>query len=642
MIKQWAVENFKSIRGRATLPFSPLTLFVGQNSAGKSTVIQSILLTAQTLQSNARSRSVILNGRIIRLGSFADIHATNANSPLISISFSLGRSPFHARARATDPGRNRLYYRPDFQDRISNVNVSYSFSAGTGDGGATELQLQPKLQEGSLGFEVRGGAHIAPSTSLDYKRHGDSALEVLRRLGVLPENVRVSDLSALEYASKSASTTGTYRRAYRLPLQTQPAGIVLQHFLPVGTCVAFDAVSEEVDAAFDLLSDVFGSYRYQNGNLAEAVQSAFADPRLRQVVLDCYHMALERATDASRPRATAAINALSQNFTFEALQRAQTALTSPAKKSLAIQLSERENEIKTLLRAGRPSRREIAAFPPPESLTQAGDYVSTFFTENLKYLGPLRDEPKAIYPLVGYNDPKDVGFRGEFTAAVLDNNRAERVSYIPSAQFPFAERAAHQPVTCSLAEAVRDWLRHLGIAKEVETEDKGKLGHQLTIATAEGNALHDLTHVGVGVSQALPIVVLSLLAEPGSTLIFEQPELHLNPRVQTRLADFFASLMLSGKQCIIETHSEYLVSRLRFLSAMAQDTDFAQHTKIYFVEKPQEESVYREITISDTGVIRNWPEGFFDESEKNAEALIRAQIKKNRERRAIQKEADPK
>jgi predicted ATPase len=90
--------------------------------------------------------------------------------------------------------------------------------------------------------------------------------------------------------------------------------------------------------------------------------------------------------------------------------------------------------------------------------------------------------------------------------------------------------------------------------------------------------------------------------------------------------------MLSGKQCIIETHSEYLISRLRYLAAMAEDVAIAGNTKIYFVEKPGGESVYREVTISDTGGIKNWPAGFFDETEKNTEAIIRAQMEKARKR----------
>ncbi|MEN8215035.1 MAG: AAA family ATPase [Pseudomonadota bacterium] len=57
-------------------------------------------------------------------------------------------------------------------------------------------------------------------------------------------------------------------------------------------------------------------------------------------------------------------------------------------------------------------------------------------------------------------------------------------------------------------------------------------------------------------SQVLPILVMCLLAKPDSTLIIEQPELHLNPLVQTRLGDFFLSMALSHKQCIIQKNHQ--------------------------------------------------------------------------------------
>ena len=40
-------------------------------------------------------------------------------------------------------------------------------------------------------------------------------------------------------------------------------------------------------------------------------------------------------------------------------------------------------------------------------------------------------------------------------------------------------------------------------------------------------------------SQVLPLVVMSLISEPGALLLYEQPELHLHPAVQSLLADFF-------------------------------------------------------------------------------------------------------
>ena len=127
----------------------------------------------------------------------------------------------------------------------------------------------------------------------------------------------------------------------------------------------------------------------------------------------------------------------------------------------------------------------------------------------------------------------------------------------------------------------------------LRTRDRGKLGHELKVRVATEGVAQDLTHVGVGVSQVLPILVMSLLAEEDTTLIFEQPELHLHPKVQTLLGDFFLSMALLGKQCIVETHSEYLINRLRFRAASAPlEQSISDVMKIYLVEKSEETSTF--------------------------------------------------
>ncbi len=158
----------------------------------------------------------------------------------------------------------------------------------------------------------------------------------------------------------------------------------------------------------------------------------------------------------------------------------------------------------------------------------------------------------------------------------------------------------------------------------------GKLGHELKVALANSEAKHDLTHVGVGVSQVIPILVICLLAEADSTLVFEQPELHLHPKVQTLLGDFFLSMALCNKQCIVETHSEYLIDRLRFRIAAAKGHDLTDQAKIYFVEKPGAASTFRQVEINEYGAITDWPEGFFDQSQQQAEEILKAAAMKRK------------
>jgi predicted ATPase len=171
------------------------------------------------------------------------------------------------------------------------------------------------------------------------------------------------------------------------------------------------------------------------------------------------------------------------------------------------------------------------------------------------------------------------------------------------------------------------------------TGDRGKIGHELQVRTPGIEKFHDLTNVGVGVSQVLPIVLMCLLAPVGSLLIFEQPELHLHPKVQTRLADFFISIALAGKQCLLETHSEYLVHRLRRRIAEAPGEQLTALSKLYFVEREGGRTTCRQVDITKYGAIVDWPEDFFDQAQTEAEMILSAASGKRSAEKRIERDA---
>jgi predicted ATPase len=140
-----------------------------------------------------------------------------------------------------------------------------------------------------------------------------------------------------------------------------------------------------------------------------------------------------------------------------------------------------------------------------------------------------------------------------------------------------------------------------------------------------------LTSVGVGVSQVLPTLVLFLLAPNNSILLIEQPELHLHPKVQSILGDFFLGMAECGKQCIVETHSEYIVNRLRRRIVETPGKRILDKIKIYFVEKEKAESQFREVQPNEYGSIHDWPKGFFDEVDREASRILDAQMNKRRQ-----------
>jgi predicted ATPase len=164
------------------------------------------------------------------------------------------------------------------------------------------------------------------------------------------------------------------------------------------------------------------------------------------------------------------------------------------------------------------------------------------------------------------------------------------------------------------------------------------MGHQLQVKTAGLDRYHDLTNVGVGVSQVLPIIVMALLAESPSMLIFEQPELHLHPKVQARLADFFLSVSLIGKQCLLETHSEYLIDRFRHRVASAVGDSLVDTLKIYFTEREGGTTKCREVPVSRYGAISDWPKDFFEQSQIESESILRAAAAKRQSEKDSRKQ----
>ena len=224
------------------------------------------------------------------------------------------------------------------------------------------------------------------------------------------------------------------------------------------------------------------------------------------------------------------------------------------------------------------TRREIELTDLPEALAVTCAAVAERFA-TLRYLGPLRDDPKPVYGIASSADPSDVGVKGEFTAAVLDLYAGHPVDFVHPSE---AGGVSKVP----LRDAVLAWLHHFEMADSFRTSEEGKLGHRLMVRPDGVRRDLDLTNVGVGVSQVLPIVVMSLISDPGAPLLFEQPELHLHPKVQSLLGDFFLAVIKTGRQCIIETHSEYLINRLRLRAAEAPwDVLLWDQMMLYFVEQ---------------------------------------------------------
>lgn len=234
------------------------------------------------------------------------------------------------------------------------------------------------------------------------------------------------------------------------------------------------------------------------------------------------------------------------------------------------------------------------------------DWMSNWLSR-LTYLGPDRASPKRTYRL------------GEFFAPSTSDGREvpELLHRIMSGE----SGLTGLPVP-DFKHKLNRYMRLVGLQAELESEQVGE--DAFSIYLCEQGRKINLADSAFGFSQVLPLVARTLLSVPGDTLIVEQPEVHLNPAVQARLADLFVAAIGPSSTAIIETHSEHLVNRLRTLVASGELS--AEDLAIYFVDRGRKESKLRRVHVDEFGALDvTWPAGFFGDSLREARALANAQ-----------------
>ena len=177
---------------------------------------------------------------------------------------------------------------------------------------------------------------------------------------------------------------------------------------------------------------------------------------------------------------------------------------------------------------------------------------------------------------------------------------------------------------------VNDATEELGLNYEIkihnlENDNLLAFGdiHSLQVIEKSTGTPLTLCDVGFGLSQILPILVQSVMPDTKMVLI-EQPEIHLHPKMQTELGDFFIEQCKAGKrQFIIETHSEHLLLRImrrirETTAGTIKDSSLAltpEDVAILYVKPSDEGSQILHLRIDDEGdFIDEWPGGFFEES----------------------------
>jgi predicted ATPase len=224
----------------------------------------------------------------------------------------------------------------------------------------------------------------------------------------------------------------------------------------------------------------------------------------------------------------------------------------------------------------------------------------------------------------------EIGNKGENAAYLYLTEQNKRINnhYFYNPSIDTFETLPNQ----TLHSALQKWFELMKIPN-FEAEINNKIIYLNMEASAYDETRVGIADVGFGVSQIFPIILEGLRMEKGGTLMLEQPEIHLHPNLQMQMADYFISLALSGKQVLVETHSDHVINRLVRRIVEDETLNLKDLIGIYFIKPSENGSVYEEINIDDTKGITNWPPDFFDQTANEQMKIMQAGLKKRKSQR---------
>jgi hypothetical protein len=494
LLRQLTIRNFKAFGEMQVVPLAPITLIFGSNSAGKSSIIQALLLMRQSVgaidaRPGDRPSELIIRGEFADLGSFDALLHRHERDRELEIGWTTARRQFRD-GQIPEISAAVRYQRPGTADEIGLIGSSigrpghevgfekYEFPADA------DLRAFPGREERSSGeglIASRDGTRALLASAYA----NETMAPVLRRRRLTTQRESLPSLEMLDEL--------LVRRAARV-VATSSAGLPIE-------AVGFET------------------------------SSGFLAPRRRST------------GDSEQPENEVAL--------FETL---------------------------TLVEAEMRSSARLAEL----SIGQ------------VEHLGPMREAPGRIHVLSGER------LRGS-------GNRGQHV----------VDLLARQP---SLLERANEWFERLEIPYVLDVRavsDRSVAGaigevHCLLLKDRATGVEVAPTDVGFGIGQVLPVVVESIIGR--GTLCIEQPEIHLHPALQARLAELFADRVKDGRQqFILETHSEHLILRLQRLVRRGQLTP-EDISVLHVGPGADGAGQVRHLRLrSDGSLLDEWPGGFFDE-----------------------------
>ncbi len=221
--------------------------------------------------------------------------------------------------------------------------------------------------------------------------------------------------------------------------------------------------------------------------------------------------------------------------------------------------------------------------------------VNTFLREfrrfELRVFAPMRTKPERTYdPRTDKPDPE-----GEHVPYLLARLKSER-----------------SKAWANLKRKLDEFGVASGLFESIDVKKKGTSDSDpFQIYFKILNYTANMIDVGYGISQILPLLTELLISEQRRNMIYlmQQPEVHLHPRAQAEFGSLVQKLFPgSGSYCVIETHSDYIVDRIR--THVAAGDLKKEDVSLVFFERGDHEVTVSQLELDDNGNLTSVPNDY--------------------------------
>jgi predicted ATPase len=235
------------------------------------------------------------------------------------------------------------------------------------------------------------------------------------------------------------------------------------------------------------------------------------------------------------------------------------------------------------------------------------------FLRTIRAIGPFRSQPTRRYEYSGLAR-SDVEIHGNnvIDALIHDSLRRGRSKG-------------------GMLDSVNKWLGAVGRVKLMPIRRIARSAklYELRVRDRESGRWANISDIGSGIAQALPVLVEGLRTSTDGLYIVQEPEIHLHPDGQLAMADFLISLSKSGRMVIVETHSENFLLRIRKRLLESQSGIKNEDVSVLVVEKSKNgSSTVKRIQLDDLSQPIGWPKGFMQDVTRERLSLMDAMGRK--------------